>query len=501
MTLPKRAEMTRHRQPYPASRSRRAFLNIFALVGGGLLLAAALPPLARAATAGKAASPLPRAQRLYPHRARRHGHDLSKNPEIGQGVKTMLPMLIAEELDVAWETVRIEQAARNRQVRPAIRRRQPGHAAELRAAAPRGAAGRPMLVAAAAQLERLGSPSAPPMRARRPPSGQRPPAGLTAHWPQKRRRMPVPDLARSSLRIPRTSRSSASRYPASITRKSSRASRCLVSMSPCRACCYAVFEKCPVFGGKVVSANVDVIKALPGIHDAFIVKASEGNASGDPQGLSGGVAIVAKSWWAASRAREKLKATWDEGPTAAQSSKNFAQRAAELASGAPASYLRRDGDVTLSLKGASHIVEASYSYPFLAHISLEPQNCTAHFRDGKVVFWAPTQLPGPGAKLVAATLGIAESDVTVNMTRFGGGFGRRLRTTTWRRRPGSPGEVGAPVKLLWTREDDIHMTSTARPVSISCGRAGRRGEARCVARPFRDLRSRRQACRLGGDGR
>ena len=72
-------------------------------------------------------------------------------------------------------------------------------------------------------------------------------------------------------------------------------------------------------------------------------------------------------------------------------------------------------------------MEAAYSYPFLAHISLEPQNCTAHFADGKVVLWAPTQHPGPGAKLVAATLGIPESDVTVNMTRIGGGFGRRLR--------------------------------------------------------------------------
>ena len=115
------------------------------------------------------------------------------------------------------------------------------------------------------------------------------------------------------------------------------------------------------------------------------------------------------------------------GPTAAQSSEGFALRAAELAKGAPASYLRRDGDVASALKNATHVVEAAYSYPFLAHIGLEPQNCTAHVQDGKVVFWAPTQTAGARRKLVAATLGIGGDNITVNMTRMGGGFGRRLR--------------------------------------------------------------------------
>ena len=109
----------------------------------------------------------------------------------------------------------------------------------------------------------------------------------------------------------------------------------------------------------MVSANVDAIKALPGIHDAFIIRASEANPSGDWQGLQDGVAIVAKSWWAANRAREKLKVTWDEGPNAEQSSEAFAQRAAEIARSAPASYLRRDGDATASLKNATHVVEAA----------------------------------------------------------------------------------------------------------------------------------------------
>ncbi|MDR3533743.1 MAG: molybdopterin-dependent oxidoreductase, partial [Rhodopila sp.] len=174
-----------------------------------------------------------------------------------------------------------------------------------------------------------------------------------------------------------------------------------------------------------------------------------------PQELADGVAIVAKGWWAASQAREKLEVTWDEGPTATQGSEGFARDAAGLAKGAPASWLRRDGDAAAALKGAHHIVEAAYSYPFLSHIDLEPQNCTAHYQDGKIVLWAPTQNPGPGAKLVATTLGIAESDVTVNMTRIGGGFGRRLRNDFMAEAAWISKQVGAPVKLLWNRQDDM----------------------------------------------
>jgi isoquinoline 1-oxidoreductase beta subunit len=218
---------------------------------------------------------------------------------------------------------------------------------------------------------------------------------------------------------------------------------------------YAVFHKCPVFGGKLTSANVERLKALPGVRDAFVVRASEANRSDDPQGISDGVAIVAKSWWAASRARERLEVAWDEGATAAQSSEAFARRAGEIAEGAPTSYLRRDGDVASTLGGAAHVLEAAYSYPFLSHIDLEPQNCTAHYQDGKVVLWAPTQLPGPGAKLVAATLGIGESDVTVNMTRIGGGFGRRLRNDFMAEAAWISKQVGAPVKLVWNRQDDM----------------------------------------------
>ena len=234
---------------------------------------------------------------------------------------------------------------------------------------------------------------------------------------------------------------------------------------------YAVFQKCPVFGGTVTSANIDAVKALPGIVDAFIVRASDANPTGDPQGLADGVAIVAKNWWLANQARDKLEIAWDEGPVAAQSSAGFAAGAGKLAQETPALNLRRDGDVAAAMQTAAHVVEAAYTYPFLPNMSLEPQNCTAHFQDGKITFWAPTQNPGPGAKLVAATLGIPESDITINMTRIGGGFGRRLRNDFMAEAAWIAKQVGLPVKLLWDRQDDMQH-DFYRPVGFHFFKAG-----------------------------
>ncbi len=255
---------------------------------------------------------------------------------------------------------------------------------------------------------------------------------------------------------------------------------------------YAVFQKCPVFGGKVASANIDAIKALPGVQDAFIVRASDANRGGDPQGAA---VTASPSWrrtggWRTGRARS-CKITWDEGPTAAQSSEGFAHRRRKTGAGR-AGHLaaaRRRCRVPRS-QGAAHVVEAAYAYPFLSHIRLEPQNCTAHFQDGKVELWAPTQNPGPGAKLVAATLGIPESDVTVSMTRIGGGFGRRLRNDFMAEAAWISKQVGAPVKLLWNRQDDMQH-DFYRPAGFHFFKGGidDKGTAGRLERSFRDLRA------------
>ncbi len=212
----------------------------------------------------------------------------------------------------------------------------------------------------------------------------------------------------------------------------------------------AAYEKCPVFAGRVRAANLGEVRSLPGVRKVFVVEGTR-----EPLGLHGGVAIVADHWWLAQSVRQKLKVEWDEGLAATESSEGIAKAAQDLWAKPPGFTVRAEGDVDAALAGAAGVVEAQYANPFLAHATLEPQNCTAQWKDGKLEIWAPSQTPETGRALVSHVLGLPLADITVHLQRAGGGFGRRLTNDYMLEAAWFARELaGAPVKVLWSREDD-----------------------------------------------
>lgn len=428
--------------------SRRGFLKLAGLAGGGLVLAFYMGEQGTALANAKGKEFAPNAfLRITPDGVITL---YSKAPEIGQGIKTAFPMIIAEELDADWAHVRVEQAAIN----PAVYGRQsaggsrsiPTSWDQLRRA---GATGRAMLVSAAAKQWNVSESECTTDKSTVFHKASNRHASY-AQLASAAAALPVPDEKSLTLK-------KRSEYKLLGKRITGVDNQAIVTGKPLfgidqvvPGMLYAVFEKCPAVGGKVREANLDEIKKLPGVKQAFIV-----NGTGKPTEVMPGVAILANSTWAAMSARRKLKVTWDETTASKDSWTNYVEQAKKLASQSGPDVLRNTGDVD-KVFADTKPVEAFYQYPFVAHAPLEPQNTTASFKDGAVEIWSPTQTPEAGVKLVAEVLGIAPDKVTLHQTRVGGGFGRRLMNDYMCEAAAISKQAGVPVKLQWSREDDMH---------------------------------------------
>jgi isoquinoline 1-oxidoreductase beta subunit len=411
---------------------RREFLEISAAGAAGLWLGVTLP--ARAAAAPGAPLAPDAYLRIDPSGT---VTVFLPRSEMGQGTYTALPVLVAEELEADWRTIRVVQAdadakrygnmvtGGSRSVRQ--------YFDPLRKT---GAVAREMLVAAAARRWRVDRATC------------RAEDGSVVHEPTGRRlaygklasdaaREPVP--ADPPLKRPAQWRLIGTKVPRLDTpdKITGRARFGIDVRIPGMR--FATVARPPVVGGKVASFDAAPALAVPGVRHVVQVPS--------------GVAVVADSTWAALRGREALKVTFDPGPNGALDSAALAHLLAEAPVGPrPA---RSEGDVAGALAGAARRLEATYELPLLAHATMEPMNCTAHVRPGSAEVWAPTQAPTWAQAEVEKVLGLEPGKVTVHVTFLGGGFGRRAI-------PDFPVEAalvsracGEPVQVVWSREDDM----------------------------------------------
>ena len=368
--------------------------------------------------------------------------------EMGQGVYTALPMILAEELSLDWRKVKVEQAPTN----PAIYDHGTGGSGSvagswlpLRRA---GSAAREMLITAAAQRWNVVRDTCKAQN------------GGVLHGARKdfltygelvedASKLPIPDFNTVPLKNSDDFAIVGKDTPRLDARaKSSGAAKFGID-SRVPGMLYAVIARCPVFGGKVAKFDATKAKAVPDVREVVQIE-----SVGPGAFTAGGVAVLADNSWAATRGRAALEITWDEGPNANESSDSLRHDCVENAS-KPGKVVRSDGDVDAALASSSKKIEAVYEFPFAPHATMEPMNCTVHIRPDGAEAWVPTQGPQWAQGVIAGVSKLPPEKVVVHTTLMGGGFGRRYQADFVMEAAQVAKAVGKPVMVLWTREDDM----------------------------------------------
>jgi isoquinoline 1-oxidoreductase beta subunit len=421
--------------------SRRALIKGSFAAGTGLVLGFHLPLAGRHAARAQAGA-------LAPSQWVSIDRDgvvtiINSVVEMGQGSLTTMPAIIADELDTDLDKVRVTQAPANPKLyaNPVTGAQGYGgsrgvrdHINMFRKA---GAAAREMLMQAGANEWGV------------PLSEMDTDLDTVVHRPTGRR-MPYSALVNKAAQLPvpqnpRLKKPDQFRYMGKLMHRRD---------TPLKVNGSAVFgmdvvvpgmliasvERCPVFGGKVKSFDATAAKRIKGVKDVVQV--------------TNGVAVVADSFWTVQRGRKALAIVWDEGPVASVTSASIRQGYMAAATQA-GQVARNDGDADKALAAAAKTVEAVYEVPFLEHACMEPMNATAFVKPGSCEIWAPTQSPGGTQVTGSKVSGVPVEKVIVNTTYLGGGFGRRGEQDFILDALETSKAVGAPVKVMWTREDDI----------------------------------------------
>jgi len=365
-------------------------------------------------------------------------------PEMGQGSMTTMPMIVADELDADWGKIKVEQAPANPALyaNPVTKTQSYGgsrgvrdHLEMWRKA---GAAARTMLKQAAAQEWGV------------PESEVDTEPGTVIHRPSGRKLMYGQLVDRAAqLPVPQDPKLKTKDQFRYIGKEG--IARLDIPLKTDGKAIYGIdvkvpgaqvgsIERCPVFGGKVETFDASAAKAIKGV--SHVVQ------------VTNGIAVVGDSFWSVMKGRRALRVKWNEGPLANLSSAEITRGYQDLAK-QPGQVARKEGDAEKVLGGGGKVIEAVYQVPFLEHACMEPMNCTASVKADRCEVWVPTQNPGGHQALAAKITGLPLEKVTINTTLLGGGFGRRGEPDFVTDAVETSKAIGGPVKIIWTREDDL----------------------------------------------